>query len=193
MNLGGLHIGRLPKARADELLAEARAADVTYDHRGSTLPPNTTDSVREHRQDVGHGPGAFASTRAALQDWVPQLGLGARVHPAGQQVDLGRTVLIELRCGPLYALAPNRIVAVTDEPHVYAYAYGTLPGHPERGEESFTLEQLDDGTVTLTIRVDAVPATPAARAAGPLVPRLQSLAARRYLRAVAQAVTQAVT
>jgi hypothetical protein len=30
-------------------------------------------------------------------------------------------------------------------------AYGTLPGHPERGEESFVIELLDDGQVRVHI------------------------------------------
>ena len=35
--------------------------------------------------------------------------------------------------GPLTAVAVCRIVAVVDEPDRYGFAYGTLPGHTERG------------------------------------------------------------
>ena len=33
--------------------------------------------------------------------------------------------------------APCRVVYVIDEPDIRGFAYGTLPGHPESGEERF--------------------------------------------------------
>jgi uncharacterized protein (UPF0548 family) len=120
---------------------------------------------------------------------VPHRGIGADVLPSGQLVELGATVLVILRWGPMFVVAPDRIVAVVDEPRRFAFAYGTLPGHPERGEESYTAEMRDDGTVRVTIRVQAGPATLPARVLAPVVRRLQAAALRGYLRAVADYVT----
>lgn len=190
MNLGGVRFGRLSDGERDRLLAEARASDLTYDHVGSTLDtaPNPAAPIREHHVDVGRGDGAFELAREGLRSWVTHTGINAAIEPPGQLVELGATVLVVLRVGPAYVIAPDRVVRVIDEPARFAYAYGTLPGHPERGEEGFIVEQLDDGTVRVTIRVQARPATLAARAAAPLVTLLQRAALRRYLAAVASHV-----
>ncbi len=190
VNIGGLRFGRLSNAERDRLLDRARRSTVTYDHEGSTLDPErwtalaTPLGVHSHHVGVGTGQAAFDAAVTALQTWVPHHGIGADVLPRGQRVELGATVLVILRRGPLFVVAPNRIVAVADEPRRFAYAYGTLPGHPERGEESYTAELRDDGTVRVTIRVQGGPATLPARAISPVVRRLQAAALRGYLRAV---------
>jgi uncharacterized protein (UPF0548 family) len=104
-------------------------------------------------------------------------------------VAIGESVVLVLRRGPFLVVVPNRIVAVVDEPRRFAFAYGTLPGHPERGEESFDVEHLPDATVRATIRVQAGPGTLAGRAGAPIVRRLQSAALRAYLDAIACHVT----
>jgi len=55
---------------------------------------------------------------------------------------------------------------VVDEPRRRGFAYGTLPGHPERGEEAFLITHHDDGTVTFAITAFCAPGSPLARAAG---------------------------
>jgi hypothetical protein len=54
--------------------------------------------------------------------------------------------------------APCRVVYVIDEPRRRGFAYGTLPGHPESGEEAFVLEQRDDGTIASNIIAFSRPA-----------------------------------
>jgi uncharacterized protein (UPF0548 family) len=193
VNIGGLRVGRLSDGELLELLRRAQQGTPTYDHVGSTLDPLRWDApaVRSHHVDVGRGQAPFDAARTALQTWVPQRGLGAEVLPADQPVVVGGTVLVILRRGPLFFVAPDRVVVVVDEPRRFAFAYGTLPDHPERGEESFTVEWLPDDTVRVTIRVQAGPATLAARAAGPIVRWLQHAALRRYLRAITEDVTRA--
>ena len=48
---------------------------------------------------------------------------------------VGSEVMVGL--GPLRA--PCRVVYVVDEPDRRGFAYGTLPGHPETGEELFAV------------------------------------------------------
>ncbi len=195
MNVGGLRLGRPLDSELNELLRRAREANVTYDHLGSTLDPArwNAPAVRSQRVDVGRGEAAFGAARTAVQTWVPQQGLGAVVVPAQQPVALGETLLVVLRFGPFCVVAPDRVVVVVDEPRRFAFAYGTLPGHPERGEESFTVEWRPDDTVEATIRVQAAGATLAARAATPVVRWLQNVALRRYLRAISRHVTRGKT
>jgi uncharacterized protein (UPF0548 family) len=193
VNIGGLRFGALTPEVRDRLLAAASAASPTYDHVGSTLDPQRWSAPDVHTQhlDVGTGAAAFDAARTALRTWVPHAGIGARIEPANQLVESGATVLVVLRRGPLFVIAPDRIVAVVDEPRRFAFAYGTLPGHPERGEESYTVEHLDDDTVRATIRVHARAGTLPARAIAPIVRWLQTAALRGYLRAIANHVSAA--
>lgn len=99
----------------------------------------------------------------------------------------GATVVLVAPLGPLGYLVPVRVVGLVDEPGRFAYAYGTLPGHPERGEQGFAVERLAGGTVRATVRLDAGPGSRPARVLAPAVRLLQALAVRRYLAAVARA------
>ena len=187
---GGLRFGTVSTVSRQRLLVEAQRAPFSYDHVGSTLDPERCDGPGVSRSvvEVGTGAAAFTAARHALRTWVPQRGIGAEIHPPAQAVAPGATVLVLPRLGPVGIVAPDRVVDVIDEPRRFAFAYGTLVGHPERGEESFTAEHLDDDRVTFTIRVHAGPGTLAAQVAAPLVRWLQAAALRGYLRAVADDV-----
>ena len=193
MDIGGLRFGRLAPGTRDRLLAAARAGALTYSPVGRTLDPAvpTSAALQEHHVDVGRGEAAYEAAREAIRTWVPHHGIGATIEPAGQPIELGATVLVVLRRGPIYVIAPDRIVAVVDEPRRFGWAYGTLPDHAERGEESFLVEWRDDDVVRFTIRVEADVASLPARLIAPIVRWLQAAALRGYLRAVADHVRQA--
>lgn len=194
VSIGGLRFGPLSTALRDRLLAEARAADLSYGPPvGHTLDP----AVPMHTEhlDVGRGRADFLAARDALRTWVGHRGVGFTIVPEGASVVAGDTVLVILRWGPAFVVARNRIVAVIDEPRRFGFAYGTVHGHPERGEESFVVEWRDDdpggGTVRFTIRVESASASWAAKLVEPLVKRWQFHALRGYLRAVGDHVGSA--
>jgi uncharacterized protein (UPF0548 family) len=83
-------------------------------------------------------------------------------------------------------LAPCRVVTVVDEPHRQGFAYGSLPGHPERGEESLVLSLLDDQTVELTLVAFSRPALWWSRAAAPVTRWVQRRVTARYVAALQQ-------
>jgi uncharacterized protein (UPF0548 family) len=80
---------------------------------------------------------------------------------------------------------PARVVYVVDEPGRRGFAYGTLPGHPERGEEAFVVERMADGSVWLVIRAFSRPAGPLIWLGYPIARLLQSVYTARYRRALA--------
>lgn len=88
--------------------------------------------------------------------------------------------------GRLRLRAPCRVVYLVDEPEHRGFAYGTLPGHPESGEERFTVEFLPDGRVELTILAFSKPAVWWSRLGGPVNRLAQSFVTARYLRALGQ-------
>lgn len=182
MNVAGLRFPRPRRDQLDRLLADASAADFTYEHTTSTL---TRVDLPTWRRDLGDVPGAYERAVAALQSWAPQRRIGARIHPDAAMLEAGTSLLVVLRAGPAEIVAPVRIVAVIDETDRFGYAYGTLPGHPERGEESFIVERTAGGSTRASIVIDAHPATIAARLTAPIVTLLQRRAVRSYLDALA--------
>lgn len=93
-------------------------------------------------------------------------------------------VLMRLGVGPVSLRIPCRVVYVVDEPDRRGFAYGTLPGHPEAGEERFVLRRRDDGSVELTIAAFSRPASMLAKVGGPLSRKIQDMMTQRYLRAL---------
>jgi uncharacterized protein (UPF0548 family) len=84
-------------------------------------------------------------------------------------------------------LAPCRVVDVIDDHRRRGFSYGTLPGHPLRGEERFTVEFDAAGRVVLHIVSFSVP-TGLARLAPPVARVGQRAINRRYAAAACQIV-----
>ena len=185
-----IRLGRPHRDTLDELLARAQSASLTYDHVGSTLsaPGSSDRKVRTEHLELGVGAATFDAAVSELRTWVCHRGLGADVFPADTPLETGTTLLVVLNIGPVSIVVPDRIVGVVDEPRRFGFAYGTLEGHQERGEESYVVEHLDDDRVVATIGLDARTATAAARLAAPAVGWFQRLAVRRYLAAWRDAV-----
>jgi uncharacterized protein (UPF0548 family) len=97
----------------------------------------------------------------------------------------GDTVQLGIRFWPFWVKAPARVVYVVDEPTRRGFAYGTLPGHPEDGEEAFIVEQSPDGAVWLVLRAFSRPATWYWWLVSPALYLTQAFYTRRYGRALA--------
>ncbi|GAA3742408.1 DUF1990 domain-containing protein [Leifsonia bigeumensis] len=80
--------------------------------------------------------------------------------------------------------APCRVIYVIDEPNRKGFAYGTLPGHPESGEEAFIVDQTEDGSVWLTIRAFSRPAGWLWWMVYPVLRLTQTMITRRYFRSL---------
>jgi uncharacterized protein (UPF0548 family) len=187
MELSGIRLGRRSTTALDARLERAERSELTYDLPGCTLRSGPADGLgdRTFEREVD---GPLAGAAAALRSWAAHRGIRAHVHPACAPIEEGATLLVVAPFGPVEMAVPVRVVTVVDEPHRYGFAYGTLTGHAEAGEELFMAEQVTPGRLRLRIRVQARPATVLARLATPLVTLLQRAAARRYLAAWAAAV-----
>ena len=80
---------------------------------------------------------------------------------------------------------PVRVIYVVDEPRRRGFAYGTLPGHPEDGEEAWVIDHRDDDSVWITVRAFSRPANGWWWLVNPVLRVFQELYTRRYLRALA--------
>ncbi len=94
----------------------------------------------------------------------------------------GDTVLLGVPFGPFRVKAPARVVYVIDEPKRKGFAYGTIAGHPENGEEAFIVDQTDDGSVWLEIRAFSRPASRFWWFVYPVLRLSQAYYTRRYFR-----------
>ena len=97
----------------------------------------------------------------------------------------GDTVQLTIRFLLIPVKASARVVYVIDEPRRRGFAYGTLAGHPERGEEAFVVEQTDEGSVWLTISSFSRPSTWYWWVLYVPLRIAQELYTRRYLRVLA--------
>jgi uncharacterized protein (UPF0548 family) len=125
----------------------------------------------------------FDTAVTALFRWQVQLGAGIRVATSSPTVEPDAVVMLRAGIGPVRLKAPCRIVYLVDEPDRKGFAYGTLPGHPEAGEELFLLERSGDD-LTFTVVAFSRPASTLAKLGGPLGQVAQRVMARRYLAAL---------
>ncbi|MGE2727991.1 DUF1990 domain-containing protein [Mycolicibacterium vaccae] len=163
-------------------LSDVIGLPLTYSEVGATAGP-MPGGYRHLRESavIGHGRRRFEEAAAAGMRYGMLRGAGLRVDAVSPVAQTGSEVLVHL--GPVPA--PCRVVYVIDEPEHRGFAYGTLPGHPESGEEMFAV-RFDPSTGAVHAEVSAFSrhATWWSRAAGPVTSVMQRFVTRRYLRAL---------
>jgi uncharacterized protein (UPF0548 family) len=173
------------------LVDHSRRAEPNYADVGASLGDDFPPGFHHDRYErsLGRGSEVFQHAKRGLQTWQAHKVPGVRVAPPGTEIEPGATVIVTL--GLLVALAvPCRIVEVVDQPKRWGFAYGTLPGHPEEGEESFVVTWADDDTVRFSVQAFSRPADRLGRLAAPLGRRLQQAGSARYLIALQRYVDQ---
>jgi uncharacterized protein (UPF0548 family) len=154
-------------------------AEFTYPETGATRGDGPLPSGYHHlhrRIRVGAGEAAFHEAADAVLSW--RMHEGMRVHPQADhpRAEAGVKVTVHLALMPRVVVlrAPCEVVWARDEPRTKGFAYGTLRGHPECGEEAFIVDWDDDDSVWLTIKAFSKADKWFTRAAGPIVPLLQN-------------------
>jgi uncharacterized protein (UPF0548 family) len=112
----------------------------------------------ERHRTVGVGRKAFEQAADRVMTWGVQRGAGLTVRPEAPRAASGVHVSVRLGLGPVGVSAPCRVVYTVEEDARVGFAYGTLPGHPESGEELFVVEHRADDSVRLTVRAFSRPA-----------------------------------
>lgn len=169
--------GRVGEGRLRQLLDGAAAAAPTYTEVGATLGGAGPPGYHALRRGTSlGGSDTFAPATTCLRGWAAHHGAGVRTVPPTPLLDVGGTVLVVVSPLPLVTVvAPCRIVAVVDEPDRFGFAYGTLPGHPEVGEEAFVVTRDGDAT-----RFDVIAFSRPADRLGQVTAPLGRFLQRRY-------------
>ena len=182
------------EGRIRRFLAEQRSLPFSYPEVGASrdgAPPGYPTNHRRGR--LGTGQETFARACEALRRWeMYRLGWTKLFWP-GAPIAEGTVVGILGRHLGVWSLNACRIAYTVEEetPSLrrYGFAFGTLPGHVERGEERFTVEwQVEDDTVWYEVFAFARAAHPLARAGRPFVRLVQRRFAADSFRAMAAAL-----
>lgn len=140
---------------------------------------------------LGNGPAVFAAACAAIQRWQMFPGSWAMIEPPDTPIREGNVVVVLFHVFGLWRLNACRIVTSFEETgpvRRFGFAYGTLPGHLEQGEERFSVEWQADDSVWYDLRAFSRPRYWLARLGYPLARRLQ----RRFVRESQAAMQRAV-
>jgi uncharacterized protein (UPF0548 family) len=155
---------------------------LTYREVGATAGPLPAGYHHVVKSAViGHGRRRFDDAAATVMAWGMLRGAGVRVDPTTEVAAVGSEVLVGL--GPVRA--PCRVVYVIDEDDRRGFAYGTLPGHPESGEELFAVRfDPASGEVHAEVVAFSRHATWWSKLGSPVTALMQRIITSRYLTAL---------
>jgi uncharacterized protein (UPF0548 family) len=169
-------------------------ADPTYQDIGATIKGIRPSGFRHdhYEADIGRGAAAYERAVAGLRQWKAHTARGIGVYPEGVEICMGATVIVMLGTSALALAAPCRIVGIIDEADRWGFAYGTLPGHPEQGEERFVVSRSTDEAVRFEITAFSRPGDRLTRLSGPIARTIQKKGTESYLDALRRYVTEPI-
>jgi uncharacterized protein (UPF0548 family) len=172
-------------------LARQRAAPLTYPEVGASFDPELPEGYHHVRAStvLGQGDRAWNRARDGLREWAAHRGAGIAIVPADAPIEEGTTVAVLMSAGLLQVVASCRIVRVVDESERYGFAYGTLPAHPEEGEERFVVTRDPATTVRFEVAAFSRPHDRLTKLGGPIPRLLQRRTTSQYLDGMRDFVT----
>lgn len=163
-------------------LSELAALPLTYAEVGATAGPLPAGYHHVQKSAViGTGRARFEEAAAAGMRWGMLRGAGVRVEATTEVAQVGAEAIVHL--GPVRA--PCRVVYVVDKADRRGFAYGTLPGHAESGEELFMVRyDPDTDEVFAVVTAFSRHATWWSRLGSPVTSLVQRIVTERYLQAL---------
>ena len=150
--------------------------------------------VDHNRIKIGEGQETYAKAVQALKHWKMFEMDWVEIAPKDAPIVEGSCVAIIVRHFGFWSLNVSRIVYVIEEhgaPERFGFAYGTLPGHVEQGEERFSVEYHPaDNSVWYDLFAFSRPRHFLARLGYPISRHLQKRFARDSLKAMERAVNE---
>jgi uncharacterized protein (UPF0548 family) len=160
-------------------LSDLAALPLTYSEIGATAGPLPAGYHHVQKSaHIGKGRRRFEEAADDGMRWGMLRGAGLRVEATTEVATVGSEVLVRL--GPVKA--PCRVVYVVDERDNRGFAYGTLPGHAESGEERFVV-RYDPAVDEVFAEVVAFSRHPTwwSRLGSPVTSVIQRIVTDRYL------------
>lgn len=168
-----------------DYLEQQRALPLTYAAAGATRGDDWPAGFNHDRNIalLGKGAAVFEKAAAALRAWRMFPAGWTEIVPADAGQTEGNCVVVIFRIFGLWWLNATRILYALDEPgdgvkRRRGFAYGTLPGHVECGEERFTVVWMEDDSVRYELHAFSRPRFWLARLGKPVARALQ----RRFVK-----------
>lgn len=175
------------------ILSDSRRQPFTYSPVGATRSEELPSGFPHNRHQVrlGYGRDTFERARTAIAGWrmydLDWTRLCWRDVPPAEQMVVG----VLVRHLGLWSFNPCRVIYLLDEEAPnwrFGFAFGTLAGHSESGEERFTVEMRADESVWYRVHTFARARHPLARLAPWAVRHYQRRFGRESLGAMQRAV-----
>ncbi len=190
------HLSRPSPETVATFLAHQRTLPQSYAEVGASLDGSPAGYDLDHnRVQVGSGERDFVAACAAIRAWRMFPAPSTAIEPRGVPIEKDQCVAMLAHTFGVWWLNACRIVYVLDEHEPrdgrqrrFGFAYGTLPGHVERGEERFSIEWRADDSVWYDIRAFSRPRYWPVRLGYPIARALQ----RRFVRDSKAAMQHAV-
>jgi len=182
------------RERIQGVIDSWRMTPFNYAEVGRSLGPTPAGYAANHgRVRLGYGEATFNKAVEALRSWK-MFDLGwVSLCRAGVEIEVGTTVAALARHFGFWSLHPARIVFLIDDDDARmrrsGFAYGTLRGHGERGEETFIIEwHFADDSVWYDLRSFSRPGQLLTTLGYPIARMLQKRFARQSTQIMLKAV-----
>jgi len=195
MKLLGLEIYR--KSKAEEklivLVESLNTLNFSYDSVGATREDPMPSGYRHdfYEIDLGKGSKIFENAKSGLKNYQAQIGAGLVVVANDKHLKENTSLFIGINLLFLSVVARTRIAYVNESENAFSYAYGTLDGHPEEGEEAFILTIDENENVVLEIICFSKMKCIGTKIGKPVARYLQRRVTNNYLKAMAAHVQTA--
>jgi uncharacterized protein (UPF0548 family) len=160
-------------------------ANVGATRRGAAIPGFTTDTYQVH---VGRGQAVFQAAKRMLEGWHVHQARGLQLCTDGQNLEPQQTVVLVARVLFVNVMCACRVTYIIDEARAFGFAYGTLPAHPECGEERFLVEWLENNEVRFSLFSFSKPSSLLFWLGYPVGRLVQRVYSQRYLQAMQKGV-----
>lgn len=127
---------------------------------------------------LGKGEHVWDKAKEALKKWEQFPPEWTRIYNASTPLEKGQTVAVLFKLFGIWWINSARIIYNFDEDHRFGFAYGTLEGHVEKGEECFWIEKDEEGNIYYKIKAFSKPEFWGAKLAYPLARAYQ----RRFVK-----------
>ena len=122
---------------------------------------------------LGQGEQVWEKAKMTLLNWQQFPISWTKVYNDKTPLEEGQTVIVLFRLFGIWWLNATRIVYTLDEPDRFGFAYGTVEGHVESGEECFWIERDEKGDIYYHIKAFSKPDFWLARLGYPMARRYQ--------------------
>lgn len=152
-------------------LSFPKPATITSFLKGQASQPFTYKDVGASRTDIkikgfdndhtsmiiGQGEPTWEKAKEVLNNWNHFPFKWTKIEPAEEGIFVGNNVSVLFKLFGIWFINSARIVYIIEEENKYGFAYGTLPGHIEKGEEIFYIDRDETGVISYHIKAFSRP------------------------------------